>query len=248
MTTKPLALLTRPLADATVTQQQLFDLGIESFIEPMITITPLPHAEQEITTLIEGGATTLIITSHNAVRAIASSIPNNFPIIAVGSKTTQKISSHGFSNVKDAGGDVENLIKFIKENYSTENEHFLYAASDFTSTNLVWELTKLGFAAKEVIAYNAKPAQKLSQDCIKLLQERRFNLIPLYSKRSCQILTSLLEIERLNSNISNTDIFCLSANVAEPLKAIGHNKIHISNAPNSESLLELIRNFGFTTI
>jgi len=77
------ALITRPREDAEEIAEQLRARGIESVIEPMLAIVPVPHPGLDLTDV-----QALLFTSANGVRAFAAATTvRSLPVFAVGDAT-----------------------------------------------------------------------------------------------------------------------------------------------------------------
>jgi uroporphyrinogen-III synthase len=239
---KPYALITRPLEDARTTAANLKDMGIDSFIEPLLEIIYLPEAAKALHSSLDG-AQGIIVTSSNAVRALhVFSIPKNFPLIAVGEVTAIRAKELGFTDIKNSAGDVHNLVDFIIEKYKNNKGKFIYASATITTGNLAQKLIDSGFAVDEINVYRSVPAEQFSRQCFADLKS--FNLALLYSPRTAKVFATLLRNAQI-TNIENFHVFCLSDKVANYMKEFGF-KIHVAKQPDNESLLELICNFKFT--
>ena len=98
-------LVTRPAPDNEATAQALRQRGFEPLLAPMLSFQALPF-QLEQGREFRG----LIITSSNALRAVAASpqLPRlrDLPVFAVGARTAQAARELGFPNVRAAEGDA----------------------------------------------------------------------------------------------------------------------------------------------
>jgi uroporphyrinogen-III synthase len=238
---KPLALITRPRGEAAVTSLQLESMGIDSFIEPLLTISykdVLSKLRQALAGDIQG----VIVTSRNGVKALKAMavLPNEFPLITVGDKTANCAMECGFADVKSAGGDVRALGDFIINNYHAKDGGFVYISGEVVAGRLQQRLQKAGFDCERMVAYAAQTADSLSPDCLKLLKERGFDMVLSYSPRTSKTLGSLLKQYGFADKMDKTTLLCISENAVEPLRAVNFAKIMVAEKPNGESVLELI--------
>jgi uroporphyrinogen-III synthase len=233
----PYALITRPFADAQLTAVSLTAMGIDSFIEPLLTIRP-------INTILPQNYYGLIVTSSNAVRSL-SNVDKSKPLIAIGENTAETARQHGFTNVKNAHADVDNLIKYITHKYQPNIGKFIYAAGEITKGNLEQQLSAQGFSIEKIEVYQAIAAKKLSRACIEKFQQQKFGTVLLYSARTAEIFYNLITASKLENILSSTQAFCLSENVAKPIRSLQWKNIHIAKQPSNEYILELIEKFGF---
>lgn len=237
------AVITRPLPDAEDTAKKLNDLGIESFIEPLLEIKYISDSNISSKT---SGMQGLLITSGNSIRALSGSgFDKNFPIITVGQATAELALESGFTDVRTGGEDVSGLEKFITDNYSPENGGLIYASGDVVSSDLP-SLRKNRFEIEHVVVYKAIAVEGFSEEFIKRLKAGGFNIVLLYSVRSAEILIKLLKKNNLLDYTKNLHVFCLSKNIANILDNSCFSSINYPSEPTNETLLELIGNFKFT--
>jgi uroporphyrinogen-III synthase len=237
MNKMPYALITRPTSDAETTYSELEEIGVASFIEPMLHVN---YLEPKIKINTEK----IIITSGHAARAL-SNIAKDIKIIAVGKHTEQVAMELGFTDIEHADGDSKALVDFIKAKYSPPNDSFIYAAAPITAGNLQEGLQKCGFNIRKIEVYEALPAEKLSDECITKLKQQAFDLIVFYSPRTAEVFASLITKHALEQTLITTRAFCLSKNVAEPIKKLQFAKINVAKKPENQYLLELIYKYAF---
>src|ERR1700685_3327999 len=101
------ALVTRPRQEAESLAAQLAERGIDTIIEPMMTIIDRDGALPEL-----AGVQAILCTSANGVRALArASGERGVPVFAVGDATGLAAHEAGFASVESAGGDVDDLAR-----------------------------------------------------------------------------------------------------------------------------------------
>ena len=90
--------------------QALAARGIDSLIEPLLGIEPVPGAAVDPT-----GLQGLLVTSANGARAVARLLPDrSLPVWAVGDSSARAARALGFEHVESAGGDVETLADLVQ--------------------------------------------------------------------------------------------------------------------------------------
>ena len=109
-------LITRPEPDAAALEAALATTGIDSLIEPMLSIRPVAGATIDLTD-IQG----LLFTSANGIRAFRSLTPaqsptpaRQLPVYAVGDATAGAARTAGFETVFAADGDVAGLAELVR--------------------------------------------------------------------------------------------------------------------------------------
>ncbi len=236
-----LALITRAKDEAAITAIELRELGIDSFIEPLLTIS-YKDISLQLRQALTGDIQGVIVTSRNGVKALKAMavLPSDFPIITVGDKTANCAMECEFADVKSAGGDVQTLGDFIINNYHAKNGGFVYISGEVVAGQLQQRLQKAGFDCERMVAYAAQTADSLSPDCLKLFEGRGFDVVLSYSPRTSNTLGKLLEQYGLADKMDKTTLLCISENAAAPLRAVNFAKIMVAEKPNGESVLELI--------
>ena len=95
-------LITRPGEDGTALAEILRARGIESVIEPLLSIKYLDGPELKLENI-----QALLLTSANGVRALARRTDRrDIPVYAVGDATAMTARKAGFIQVHSAAGDL----------------------------------------------------------------------------------------------------------------------------------------------
>lgn len=226
---KKLALITRPLHDALKIEGDLAQIGIESFIEPFLTISHYQNAAKIIRPYLSS-CQSIVATSANAIRAVGYI---KKPIITVGESSAQVAKEMGFEEVTHSEGNVAVLEKYIENYYSPKNGGLLYISGDHISK----DFSPKGFKTMRVVVYNALPIQKISTKCRNYLKLKEFDYIFFFSKRTAQVFADLTS----DFDFSQTVCCCISRQLTEPIIDLGFKEIIIMKKFDSESLIELIK-------
>jgi uroporphyrinogen-III synthase len=102
-------LVTRPAGDAEATAAALAARGHEAFVAPLFEIRPVPAS-------MEGRFDAVAATSANALRMLdrgAVEPLKPLPLFAVGDATAAAARGLGFSDVRSARGDADDLAQLI---------------------------------------------------------------------------------------------------------------------------------------
>lgn len=231
----PYALITRPMDDAKRTQADLAHLAIDSFIEPLLTYTPIPAPLPDCT-----GAS-ILLTSAHAIPAIKGKIAATTPILAIGDHTAVAAQQAGFIHVNSAGGDVRTLLATITGTYPATTR-FVYLRGEIVAYDLATTLQEQGYIVEEVIVYRMEPATSLSPRCTELLERQAFQFALFYSARTAETFVDLTK----KYCFSTCAAVCLSPRIADALLPCGFQHLHIANTPDHESLLEIVAKLPFT--
>jgi uroporphyrinogen-III synthase len=230
-------LLTRPEADSARTAAALRARGHEPVIAPLLEIEILPDAD-----LGAGPWTAILLTSANAVRAIAAQhrrdALRDVAVFTVGERTAQAMREVGFGDVTSAGGNVTDLAKLVAARLKPQ-ARLLYLAGEERSGDLAGLLRAQDFAVETVMVYRAVATQTLPRQAAAALATGIDGVLH-FSRRSAE---AYLEAAR-NSGLLEVALMtpvhiCLSARVAEPLSRAGAATVRIAARPDEAGLLEL---------
>lgn len=107
-------LVTRPETDAAALSAQLEALGHRVTVDPLLQITPLPVAADAL-----DGATGVVVTSRNGLRALAKSAALtpalHLPLIAVGPATARHAKEIGFKHITTGEGTALSILPLIEQ-------------------------------------------------------------------------------------------------------------------------------------
>lgn len=236
-----LAYIPRPLEQALKTQKDLAQLNIKSIVEPLITIKQLPLQLAEHSSQNQ----CLLVTSAYAIESLNKcNINKKTPLMTIGEHTTETAKENGFENIIKTGNTSDDLISYIKQ-YHKNNTRYLYIAADITANNLEQIFNTENIPVKKIVAYKAIPATHFSKELVNTLKENKIQLALFLSQRTSNTFYTCIKKHRLEKEIGNIELFCLSKKIAVPFNNI--SKIHIPGIPTYKSLLELIAKFKFTS-
>jgi uroporphyrinogen-III synthase len=230
-------LLTRPQADAARTAAALGARGHEAIIAPLLKIEIVPDAE-----LGAGPWSAILVTSANAVRAIASHKRRgelrDIPVFTVGAHSGQDMREAGFTNVTSADDNVADLANLVAARM-TPGAPLLYLAGEERSGDLAGALRGRDFAVHTVLVYRAVAAEQLPRHAISALAGGIDGVLH-FSRRSAEAYVNAARNAGLvEAALIGPVHYCLSLRVAEPLKAAGVLDIRVAARPDEAALLAL---------
>ena len=228
-------LITRPPEDAAPLAETLMQYGIESCLEPMLTIRLIDGPPLDL-----DGVQALLMTSANGVRAYgARSEARGLPVYAVGDATARTAREAGFKNVETASGDVETLAALVGERLDPAGGALLHPAGSRVAGDLGGRLGVQGYAYRRVVLYQADPATALSDQTRAALSAGAIDGVVLYSPRTARAFVGLAAPDSLGG----VRAFCLSPAVGEAAAAISWRSIETAARPEQAALIELLRRF-----
>jgi hypothetical protein len=147
-------LVTRPEPDATRQAEALAALGHEPVVAPLLLIEPAKGTPLDL-----GGAQALIVTSRNAIRALAShrelSDSLRIPLFAVGEATAKAAAELGFTKVTAGPGTGEALSRLIADILEPKAGALVHLAGETVAFDLKSALQAKGFTIRQPVLYRA---------------------------------------------------------------------------------------------
>jgi len=229
-------LITRPIEDAEPLAAKLAERGIETIIQPLMTITDVEGADIEL-----DNVQALLITSANGIRAFARLCPErNVDVCAVGDASAQAARDLGFGAVKSASGDVEALAALVQTDLDPQAGALLHIAGTHIAGNLSGLLEGAGFEVKRQVLYQGKAAEGLSPATIEALQSGALHGVLLFSPRTAALMVKLVTDADLAPACAKLNAYCLSPAVAEKAQTLSWAGVIVAPEPTGEALLGVI--------
>jgi uroporphyrinogen-III synthase len=231
-------LVTRPEPDASRQAEKLRAMGHEPILAPLMTIETISgvplHLDQ---------AQALIVTSRNALRAIAARPELNeardFPLYAVGEATAREAAELGFPTIVAGPGTGVQLAELIAGDLDPGKGQLVHLAGETLAFDLKSALEAKGFTLRQPVLYSAQPAQALPRHALELLRNGRLDGAILMSPRTAAIFATLVAAHGAVTLASGLRCYCLAQAVAEALAPLGA-KVAVAPHPSEEELLALI--------
>lgn len=230
-------LVTRPQPGSAQTAAALKERGHEPITAPLFQIEILSEVDPDA-----GPWTAILLTSANAMRGVADLARRDrwraTPIFAVGDRTAQAARNHGFADVTSATGNVNDLVNLVAARISPP-ARLLYLCGEERSGDLAGALRAKNFIVDVVAVYRMIAARTLPEPAASAIRDGVDGVFH-FSRYSAEAFVKaasnagLLEIA-----LAKPVHYCLSDQVAEPLRAAGAANIRIAARPDETSLLEL---------
>lgn len=229
-------LITRPRTDAEPLADALRAHGIDSLIEPLLTVVPLPGSPLDLT-----GVQAFLATSANGIRAFAMRQPQrDLPVLAVGDATARTARSLGFGDVASAGGNVDSLALLVRRSCDPAAGRLLHVAGSSVAGDLAKTLALGGFAVQRAVLYATRPAEALSPEVIEALHDNRLDGAVLYSPRTARTLALLIETAGMADSCRQLTAFCLSEAVGAGVRRLPWRRIALAATPDQPALIAVI--------
>lgn len=233
--TRPRLLLTRPRPESRALAAALEAHGIDSLIEPMLTI------RLDVGTRFDpAGVQAILLTSANGARALAAAADQaakQLPVLAVGQATAEAARRGGFEKVESANGDVADLAAFAAARLRPEAGCLVHVAGRVSAGCLAGRLRAAGFVAVRVPLYEAVPVRAFSPSARHALEGRTLSGVALFSPRTAALLAKLVRETGLASRVGTMTAFCLSDAVAAVAAALPWRRVAVADAPRQDALV-----------
>ena len=224
--------VTRPEADGERTAAALRARGHDVLLAPLMRVEPLAAD-------LSGDWSAVAVTSANAVTALAqsprSSELRTLPLFAVGKRSAE--AALGFATVHCADGDVNDLVRLIVRAH--RGGALLYLAGQNRAADLVGELAGHGIRAELRTVYRALTAT-FPPHLVAALKGAALDGVLHFSRRSAENYVGGAHAAEITETALSLRHFCLSGQVAEPLRAAGAKRVAVAAEPNESALLALL--------
>lgn len=210
---------TRPGADRTAAR--LAAAGLEALVDPVLEVRPLP-ASTDLS-----GFAGLAFSSPNGVDAFAAASRDRaLPAFAVGDATAEALAHHGFSQIRNARGDVAALARRIGEE---AGGRVLYLSPAEPSADLVSLVAPYGVAMEARPVYETVPVVPAQA-----LRTAGLTAVLIHSARAGRVVS-----EVAGERLGDLDILALSEACAAPFSDGTVRSIRVAPFPDDASLVRL---------
>jgi uroporphyrinogen-III synthase len=229
-------LVTRPEPDATRTAETLRASRHDVLVAPLLaTLTiaadfAMPYAA-------------VLMTSANAARALGAHPRRGeltrLTCFTVGTRTGEAARAAGFADTVSADGALGDLVDLVATRFDRA-ARLLYLAGEDRAGDLAGDLAKRGITVETGVVYRAVAAEKLPPHLTQALRESTLDGALHYSRRSVATLLTLAGHSGAVKAVIGLAHYCLSDEVAAPLRSAGARRIAVAPRPDEASLLALI--------
>lgn len=234
-------LLTRPQGDGETLKRRLEELGCTVTLEPLIRIVP-----NDVSPDIFDGASTLIVTSRNALKALAASPAlahaKDLPVLTVGPGTAALASEIGFSQIFEGPGTGAELAPEIERRARRSAETFVYLAGDKLAFDLPAALASQGVNIRRAVAYRSVAAETLSPEVAQAIANGGIDVVVLMSPRTAEAWANLAPRVAKSDTLAKIAYACISQAAANVVKTrLAAQNTIISARPNLEEIFIVLK-------
>jgi uroporphyrinogen-III synthase len=230
-------LVTRLQPGAAQTARALRERGHAPIVAPLLQIEVLSEIDPDTDSW-----DAILLTSANALCGIGKFAARrelrDLPIFAVGDATAKTARDNGFANVTSADGNVDDLAKLVAARLKPP-ARLLYAAGEERAGDLAGALRAKNFEVDLVVVYRVVGAKLLPEPAAAALGGDIDGVLHFSRQSAAAFINAARNSRLLEAALTKPVHFCLSENVAAPLRAAGAANIHVAARPDEQSLLEL---------
>ena len=223
--------ITRPLPDGEPAAALLRARGHEVLLAPLMRIEP-------VAANLSGAWSGIVVTSANALNAVPAFELRHLPVFAVGARTAAAARERGFVNAMSADGDARDLVRLIANRSPPIAGTLLYLSGENRAADLEAELTRHGVAVTTKVVYRAI-ALAHPLELAAALKNRTVDGVLHYSARSAMAFLDGASMANLMVEALALRHFCLSEQIAAPLRAAGAALISVAATPTEDALIDL---------
>jgi uroporphyrinogen-III synthase len=229
--------VTRPGEDGRALAALVEATGATAAIDPMLNIELHPGPPIDL-----AGAQALLFTSANGVRAAAArTTERSLPVFAVGDATARAARAAGFTDVRSAGGTVDDLAALVARSCTPESGRLVHAAGTTVAGDLGAALGASGLTVERVMLYAARPAASLAESTVRELYAGTIDAVLFFSPRTARSFVRLVGQAGLDACLGTVDALCLSPAVAEEARTVNWRAIRVAGRPEQVALIDLLR-------
>jgi uroporphyrinogen-III synthase len=229
--------VTRPEPDATRTAGMLRARGHEVLVAPLLST-------QTIEADLAGPYGAVLMTSANAARALAAhprvGTLMRLPAFTVGARSAEAARAAGFGVVTSADGALGDLVRLVAARFAGSSQRLLYLAGEDRTGDLAGDLAARGVTVETAVIYRAVAAERLPAELTQALSDGRLDGVLHYSPRSATTLIELGRLAGVLNALLNLAHYCLSDEVAVPLRNAGAGRISVASRPDETALIGLL--------
>src|SRR6516164_9610344 len=230
-------MVTRPQRGAADTALALRARGHAPIVAPLSEIELVAKVDPQA-----GPWTAILLTSANGLRGIASFAGSkewhDTPVFAVGEVTAKAARDMGFAEVNSAAGNVNDLINLVATRLQPP-ARLLYLAGEERAGDLAGELRRKKFEVDLIVVYRFLTARVLPEPAAAALAGELDAVLHFSPVSAEDFLNAARSSNLLEAALTKPWHFCLSEQVAAPLREAGAARIQVAARPTQDALLEL---------
>ena len=232
---KSTILITRPESDAAETARQVFLMGFEPVLAPVLSIVNI-NVKLPESSACQG----LIFSSANAVRAFQALKPDPAflakPVFAVGDHTTKVAIEAGFRDVRNALGTVRDVVALIRRQMAPPARLLYLRGREIRDNPAILLPQSEVWSIDGITVYGADPVDEPLPEALQAIEGGQVAAVLFYSARSAATFMKLYG----HLDFSGTKALCLADSVLESLDRRQWGEVVISARPDQSGMTALL--------
>jgi uroporphyrinogen-III synthase len=229
-----LVLVTRPAPDAALSVAAVERLGFRALAAPVQRVRLRRGATLP-------AAAALLLTSRNAVRAVAGQRRlRGLPAFCVGDATAALAREAGFVRVVSADGDADALADLVAARLDAAGGPLLLPTTEHAGARLCAALRARGFRIHRRVVYRMLRQPGLPAAAHAALAEGRVSHVLFHAAGAAAAFCSLLRTAGLAETVRKVEACALSAAAAKPLGTLPWRKTSWPARPNEAAMLAML--------
>jgi uroporphyrinogen-III synthase len=230
-------LVTRPQPSAADTAMALRARGHAPIVAPLLQIEIFAEIDPDT-----GAWDAILLTSANALCGIGKFASRrelrDLPIFTVGDATAKTARDNGFTNVNSADGNVDDLADLVGSRLKPP-ARLLYVAGEERARDLAGALRARNFEVDLAVVYRLVGAKLLPEPAAAALGSEIDGVLHFSRQSAAAFINAARNSRLLKAAMTKPVHFCMSEQVAAPLRAAGAANIRVAARPDEQGLLEL---------
>lgn len=232
-------LLTRAEEDAARTRSKLIAAGHKVLLSPLLNIVATGAQWPG------GVVDALVVTSGHAfdrlddARGPTPEARRLLPLLLVGGRTEASARHHGFTGETLVAPSASALAEAIV-NFSRKPNRTIYLAGLDRKPEVERALELAGWPADVLETYEARPAAHLPPRTSDAIRAGLVDGVLHFSQRSAELFATLAA--KANVGADSLRHFCLSEDVAVPLRDANYRLLTIAETPTESALIATVAN------
>lgn len=232
-------IVTRPLPQGDRTAAALAARGHEPVLMPLTEIHPVDPgplaAEPDSYAMVAAtSANALVHAPPSLTRAL-----RDIPFVGVGATTEHAALACGFSDTESASGNAGNLAGHVIAQ-APKGARVAYLCGRVRKPDLEQQLAAAGLEVDAFETYDTVLVSYTTDFLREQFVTGSAQAVLLYSHNAAQRLASLLKPVGGSDVADFTAFFCLSQDVAAPLREAGFPAVGVATEPTEAALLDLL--------
>lgn len=233
-------IVTRPLPQGDRTAAALAACGHEPVLMPLTEIHPtdpgLLAGDPDVYAMVVATSASALV---HAPKTLTQAL-RDVPFVGVGAATEHAALVCGFSDTESTTGNSSDLAAHVIAELP-RGARVAYLCGRVRKPDLEEELSKAGLKIDAFETYDTVLVSYTTDFLREQFVTGTGQAVLLYSRKAAQRLVDLLHGLHDPHNLESTSFFCLSADVAAPLKDAGFSAIGIAAEPTEAALLDLLK-------